>query len=59
MLKESISFRTSYFIHLSPDCVRFFGKDVLEISELKSNLIIGNLYNLRVAVNLNNLFKVM
>ena len=31
-------------IHLSPDCVRFFGKDVLEISELKSNLIIWNLY---------------
>jgi len=31
-------------IHLSPDCVRFFGKDVLEISELNSNQIIGNLY---------------
>ncbi|MBS3099519.1 hypothetical protein J4462_04865 [Candidatus Pacearchaeota archaeon] len=31
-------------IHLSPDCVRFFWKDVLEIPELNSNLIIGNLY---------------
>jgi len=35
---------TELIIHLSPDCVRFFGKDVLEIPELKSNLIIGNLY---------------
>ena len=48
---------TSSIIHLSPDCVRFFGKDVLEIPEenfelpdffkileLNSNLIIGNLY---------------
>ena len=32
-------------IHLSPDYVSFLGKDVLEISELKSNLIIRNLYN--------------
>ena len=44
-------------IHLSPDCVRFFWKDVLEIPEenfelpdffkileLKYNLIIWNLY---------------
>ena len=44
-------------IHLSPDCVRFFGKDVLEIPEenfelpdffkileLKYNLIIWSLY---------------
>jgi len=47
-------------IHLSLDCVSFLGKDVLEISEenfelpdffkileLKSNLIIGNLYTTR------------
>jgi len=44
-------------MHLSPDCVSFLGKDVLEIPEenfelpdffkileLKSNLIIGNLF---------------
>ena len=37
---------TSSIIHLSRDCVRFFGKDVLEVPELKSNLIIGNLYRL-------------
>jgi len=31
-------------IHLFLDWVRFLGKDVLEISELNSNTIIGNLY---------------
>ena len=42
-------FRKKYStgIHLSPDCVRFFEKDVLEIPELNSNLIIGNLYTTR------------
>ena len=38
-------------IHLSLNCVRFFGKDVLEISELNSNQIIGNLYNSRLISN--------
>ena len=31
-------------IHLFHNWVRLFGKDVLEIPELKSNLIIGNLF---------------
>ena len=43
-----LHFSKSHFqtgsIHLSPDCVSFLGKDVLEISELKSNMIIGNLF---------------
>ena len=44
MSREEIVKKQVKIVHLSPDCVRFFGKDVLEISEPKSNLIIGNLY---------------